>query len=139
MRKFDVQQITSAAPTLSLNKHVDWRSLKAASGHWSWQTVQRDVVDQRQAAWDFMDRRFKPEELFGAVGADVVRGGAARASAHEFGYSYCLQASLLGCVNGASIAAWPGKPSPLSLVVMHGGKPAPDLEESNKKCDEWDR
>ena len=76
------------------------------------------AVDQRQAAWDFVDRRFKPEGLFGAVGADVVRRGAARASVHEFGYSLCLQASLLGCVNGASIAAWPGKPSPLSLVVM---------------------
>eukprot|EP00435_Cladocopium_sp_Y103_P038249 s1455_g10.t1 len=76
------------------------------------------AADNRHAAWDRVDKIFQPEQIFGSVGADVIRRGAARSSVHEFGYSLCLQAALLGCVNEAGIAAWPGRPSPLSLVVL---------------------
>lgn len=72
----------------------------------------------REIAWDLVDRNFCVEQVFGARGADVICRGAARSSVHEFGYSLCLEAALLGCCNGASIAAWPGKATPLSLVVL---------------------
>ena len=78
----------------------------------------RMAADNRHLAWDHVDKKFQAEQIFGAVGADVIRRGAARSSVHEFGYSLCLQAALLGCVNGAGIAAWPGRPTPLSLVVL---------------------
>lgn len=75
-------------------------------------------ADNRQAAWDLVDRSFHVEQIFGSEGADVIRRGAGKSSVHEFPYSLCLQAALLGCVNGAGVAAWPGRATPLSLVVL---------------------
>ena len=77
---------------------------------------------EAEAAFDHIDRYFDAEELYGDKGSLVVQKLAARASHHAMPYGLSLQAALLGCSNGAAVQAFPGKASPLSLLILNINK-----------------
>lgn len=71
-----------------------------------------------QACWDHVDRKFDAARFFGDKGAEVIGKLSAQACAHEFPFAMCLATSLLGGCNGATVSAFAGQKTPLSLVTL---------------------
>ena len=80
---------------------------------------EEDFSAQRNAAYDYVDRVFKIEEIYGERGSQIVQRLAARASTPAMPLGLSLQIALCSCANGAVVEAFPGSSSPLSLIALN--------------------
>ena len=76
-----------------------------------------------ETAYEFVDENYKPEEIYGESGAQILRCHAARASHPEMPYGMAVEAGLCSCTNGASSESFPGVSAYLSLVFMNVNVP----------------
>ena len=105
-----------------------------------WKMMGRDA----SGIWDHVDRQFALGQIYGPEAAALIRRGAARAAVQEATYGIALQAALVGALNGASVALFPGVSSPVSLFVMIPNPAQTRKSQSNqvmekvgKAVDEW--
>ena len=80
---------------------------------------EEDFSAQRNAAYDYVDRVFKIEEIYGERGSQIVQRLAARASTPAMPLGLSLQIALCSCANGAVAEVFPGSSSPLSLIALN--------------------
>ena len=82
-------------------------------------TGSKTFAVEMEAAYEYVDKHFRIEEIYGESGADVLERLAARASHHVMPFGLAVQCALCACTNGALVAAFPGKPSPVSLLLLN--------------------
>ena len=76
----------------------------------------RDVPEE---AFRWVEQNFRSEDIYGQFGSQIVEQLAARASHHPMPVGLALQVALVSAANGVTIRAFPGPPSPVSMVVLN--------------------
>eukprot|EP00974_Lingulodinium_polyedra_P070076 6781584-Lingulodinium_polyedra.AAC.1 len=80
--------------------------------------VKLQYGNEMRSAWDIVDNQFEPAVILGQRAAQVLLRHSTRAAHHEFPYAMSVMAGLVPCTNGAKVAVFPGRASPLMLAVM---------------------
>ena len=79
--------------------------------------------EEMRAAWDVVEDRYDSEAVLGRRASQTMLLYSARSSHHELPIAVSMMAGLFACANGATVQAFPGKPSPLALCPQNVNYP----------------